>query len=43
MVLGRRKREQQEMGVATTDLPKSEGQVFCRKLNQILAEADFGV
>ena len=41
MALGRRKREQQEMWVATTDLPKSEGHVFFRKLNQLLSEADF--
>ena len=41
MALGKRKDEQQEMWVATTDLPKSQGHVFYRKLNQILAEAEF--
>jgi transposase len=41
MALGKRRDEQQEMWVATTSLPKSEGHVFYRKLNQLLAEADF--
>ena len=41
MALGKRKDEQQEMWVATTSLPKSQGHVFYRKLNQLLAEADF--
>jgi transposase len=41
MALGKRKVEQQEMWVATTDLPKSQGHVFYRKLNQVLAEAAF--
>ena len=41
MALGRRKDERQEMWVATTDLPKSEGHVFFRKLNRVLAEAEF--
>jgi transposase len=41
MALGKRQDEQQEMWVATTSLPKSEGHVFYRKLNQMLAEADF--
>ncbi len=41
MALGRRKHEQQEAWVATTDLPKSPGHPFYRKLNQLLAEADF--
>ncbi|GIW80797.1 MAG: DDE transposase [Gemmatales bacterium] len=41
MALGKRKREQQEMWVATTDLPKSPGHPFYRKLNQLLAEAGF--
>ena len=41
MALGKRKDQQQEMWVATTSLPKSEGHVFYRKLNQLLAEADF--
>jgi transposase len=38
MTLGKRRSEQQEVWVATTDLPKSEGHVFYRKLNEILAE-----
>jgi transposase len=41
MALGKRRNEQQEMWVATTSLPKSEGHVFYRKLNRLLAEADF--
>jgi transposase len=41
MALGRRRREQQGLWVATTDLPKSPGHPFYRKLNQLLAEADF--
>jgi transposase len=41
MALGKRRNEQQEMWVATTSLPKSEGHVFYRKLNCLLAEADF--
>jgi transposase len=41
MALGRRKREQQEMWVATTDLPKSPGHVFYERLNRLLAEAGF--
>ena len=41
MALGRRKREQQELWVATTDLPRSPGHPFYRKLNQLLAEAGF--
>jgi transposase len=41
MALGKRKDEPQEMWVATTDLPKSPGHVFYRKLNRILAEAEF--
>ena len=41
MVLGRRRREEQAAWVATTDLPKSPGHVFFRRLNQVLAEADF--
>ena len=41
MALGKRRDEQQEMWVATTSLPKSEGHVFYRKLNCLLAEADF--
>jgi len=41
MALGKRRSEQQEMWVATTSLPKSEGHVFYRRLNEILAEAEF--
>jgi transposase len=41
MALGKRKDEQQEMWVATTDLPKSEGHVFYRKLSRVLATAEF--
>jgi transposase len=41
MALGRRRREEQEAWVATTDLPRSPGHVFYRKLNQLLAEGDF--
>jgi transposase len=41
MALGRRKREQQELWIATTDLPRSPGHPFYRALNRLLAEADF--
>ena len=42
MALGRRQEvRQQEMWVATTELPKSEGHVFYRKLNDLLAKAGF--
>jgi transposase len=41
MALGRRKREQQELLVATTSLPQSPGHPFYEKLNQLLAEAKF--
>ena len=41
MSLGKRKHEQQEAWVATTDLPKSPGHPFYHRLNQILAEAGF--
>jgi transposase len=41
MALGKRKREQQGLWVATTDLPKSPGHPFYRKLNEVLAEANF--
>ncbi len=41
MALGKRKREQQELWVATTDLPRSPGHPFYRKLNELLAEAGF--
>jgi transposase len=41
MALGKRRDEQQEMWVATTSLPKSQGHVFYRKLNEVFAEAGF--
>jgi len=41
MALGKRKDEQQEMWVSTTSLPKSQGHVFYRKLNEVLAAAEF--
>jgi transposase len=41
MALGKRKQEQQGLWVASTDLPKSPGHPFYRKLNQLLAEAGF--
>ena len=41
MSLGRRKREQQDLWVATCDLPKSPGHPFYSKLNELLGEAEF--
>ncbi len=42
MALERRKNErQQDFWVATTELPRSEGQVFYQKLNKLLREAGF--
>jgi transposase len=41
MALGKRKREQQGMWIATTELPKSPGHPFYKKLNELLAEANF--
>jgi transposase len=41
MALGRRKREQQQVWIATTDLPKSPGHPFYQALNRLLDEADF--
>ena len=41
MALGKRKDQQQEMWVATMNLPKSPGHVFYRKLNEVFAEAGF--
>jgi len=41
MALGRRKTEQQGLWVSTMELPKSPGHPFYRKLNELLAEADF--
>jgi transposase len=41
MALGKRKHEQQEAWIPTTDLPKSPGHPFYRKLNRLLADAGF--
>lgn len=41
MALGKRKREQQAAWVSTTDLPKSPGHPFYKKLNGLLGEARF--
>jgi transposase len=41
MALGKRKREQQGLWIATTDLPQSPGHPFFQKLNHVLAEAHF--
>lgn len=41
MALGKRKHQQQEAWVATTDLPRSPGHPFYKKLNQLLAKAGF--
>lgn len=41
MSMRRRPQEQQEAWIATTDLPKSPGHPFYRKLNALLAEAGF--
>lgn len=42
MALGRRKSErQQELWIASDELPRSEGHVFYRKLNKLLREAGF--
>jgi transposase len=41
MALGKRKGEQQEAWVATTDLPRSPGHPFYKKLNQLLVESGF--
>jgi transposase len=42
MALGRRKNDRpQDFWVATGNLPRSEGHVFYRKLNELLAEAGF--
>jgi transposase len=41
MALGKHREEQQEMWVATANLPRSVGHIFYRKLNRLLAEADF--
>src|SRR5580693_8778951 len=41
MALGKRKKEQQGLWIATTELPKSPGHPFYQKLNHVLAEAQF--
>jgi transposase len=41
MVMGKRKRRQQEMWLATNDLPKSPGHPFYQRLNGVLEEAGF--
>lgn len=42
MGLGRRKQErQQDLWVATAELPRSEGHVFYQKLNSLLSETEF--
>ena len=41
MAMGARENEQQELWVATQDLPKSPGHPFYERLNRILSEAGF--
>ncbi len=41
MALGRRKRDHQDLWVATCDLPRSPGHPFYTKLNGLLDEAEF--
>jgi len=41
VALGRRKREQQEAWIASSDLPRSPGHVFYQKLNRVLDDAGF--
>ena len=41
MAMGKRKRRQDSLFLATEDLARSPGHPFYRKLNQLLAEADF--
>jgi transposase len=41
MVMGKRKRRQQEMWLATSELPKSPGHPFYQRLNGVLEEAGF--
>jgi transposase len=41
MAMGKRKRRQEALFLATEDLPKSAGHPFFRKLNELLAEAGF--
>lgn len=41
MSMGRRQRRQEPLFVATADLARSAGHPFYRKLNELLAEAEF--
>ena len=41
MAMGKRKRRQDDMWVATSDLPKSPGHPFYQRLNRVLDEAGF--
>ena len=41
MAMGKRKRRQEALFITATDLPKSAGHPFYKKLNQLLAEAKF--
>src|SRR3954463_15101592 len=41
MAPGKRRPQQPELRIATTDLPRSPGHPFSTKLNQLLAEAHF--
>jgi transposase len=41
MALGKRTPQQQEMWIATADLPRSPGHIFYRKLNELLSEVNF--
>ena len=41
MAMGRQENGQQELWVATHDIPKSQGHPFYRKLNKVLAESGF--
>jgi transposase len=41
MALGKRKTEQQASWVSTTELPRSPGHPFYKKLNELLAQASF--
>ena len=41
MSMGRRKRRQETLFVATSELARSAGHPFYRKLNELLAEAEF--
>ena len=41
MALGKRKSEQPAAWVSTTELPKSPGHPFYKKLNKLLADANF--